>query len=117
MDKRALGNRNKLKTKKWLEAQGWQVWNSEVGKTVFFGGKLRIIRQDLVGSDLLCMNGKDIIFVQCKSRKDDIPEAIREFRKYPFPPFVKLWVVRWELRNKMPIIKELSMNYNEIPKK
>ena len=93
MNKRALGNRNKLKTKKWLEKQGWECWNSEIGKTAFFKDKLYIIRTDLLGSDLICMNGKDILFCQAKTNKNDMLSGIKEFNKYPFPKFVK----RWEL--------------------
>lgn len=106
MNKRAKGSRQKLKTKKWLEAQGWQCWNSEVGRVAFFGGKLHIVRQDLLGADLVCLNRKDILFVQSKTHKNDMIDGIREFQKLPFPSSVKRWVVRWEKRNPVPIIKD-----------
>jgi hypothetical protein len=101
---RAIGQRNKLKTKKWLEKLGYRVENSEVNKICYFGGRLVAVHKDLVGSDLLAMNGKDIIFVQCKTNKTDMSDGKKEFEKYPFPEFVKLWVVRWEARVKEPII-------------
>ena len=108
MNKRAIGNRNKLKTKKWLEGRGYYVENSEVNKICYFGGRLVAVHKDLLGSDLVAMNGKDIIFVQSKTNKKDILDGVKEFKKYPFPKFVKRWVVRWELRAKQPIIKQLE---------
>jgi hypothetical protein len=101
---RAIGQRNKLKTKKWLESQGYWTENSEVNKICYFGGRLVAVHKDLAGSDLLAMNGKDIIFVQCKTNKVDMSDGRKEFDKYPFPDFVERWVVRWEARAKSPII-------------
>lgn len=107
MNKRQIGQRNKLKTKKWLENQGYSVENSETNKICFFNGKLFAVHKDLFGSDLLAMNREEIIFVQCKSVKGDILKAEKEFAKYPFPVFVQRWVVCWELRSREPIVKKL----------
>jgi hypothetical protein len=107
MNKRQKGQRNKLKTKKWLEVQGYVVENSEVNKICFFNKKLFAVHKDLFGSDLLAMNGKEIIFVQCKTNKVDMLSGVKEFAKYPFPSFIQRWVVRWELRAKEPIIRKL----------
>jgi hypothetical protein len=104
---RQIGQRNKLKTKKWLEQQGYVVANSEVNKVCFFKGKLFCVHQDLFGSDLIAMNKVEIVFVQCKSVKGDMSKAEKEFAKYPFPFFVKRWVVCWELRAREPIVKKL----------
>jgi hypothetical protein len=104
INRRQKGNRAKLKTKKYFEKLGYQVFNCEIGKTAFFGGALRIIRQDLCGADLLCLNGKDIIFIQSKSAKGDMLDGKYEFEKYQFPDFVKRWVIMWPARSKEPII-------------
>ncbi len=108
MNKRQKGNQQRLKTKKWLEKQGWIVETSEVNKIAYFGGRLVAIHKDLFGSDLLCLNGKDILFVQCKTNKSDISSGIKEFQKYPFPKSVKRWVVLWEPRIKKPIIRAVE---------
>jgi hypothetical protein len=78
-----------------------------VNKICFFKGKLFAVHKDLFGSDLIAMNGKEIIFVQCKSVKGDISKAEKEFTKYPFPPLVQKWVVCWELRAREPIVKKI----------
>ena len=105
MNKRAKGNREKLKTKKWLESKGWYVENSEVNKVCFFGGKTMAVHKDLLGSDLLAINGEDILFVQSKSNPSDISSGVKEFSKYPFPKSVKRWVVYWKTRAKEPTIR------------
>ncbi len=107
-NKRAIGNRNKLKTKKYYESLGYYVENSEVNKICYFGGRLVAVHKDLLGSDLVALNGKEIIFVQSKTNKEDILDGVYEFQKYPFPPFVKRVVVRWEPRAREPMIKEVK---------
>ena len=104
---RQIGIRNRTKTKKWLEVQGYIVEVSEVNKICYFGGRLVAVHKDLFGSDLLAMNGNEIVFIQCKSNKDNISSAIKEFSKYPFPASVQKWVICWELRARTPIIRKL----------
>lgn len=107
MNNRAKGVRERTKTKKWLEAQGYIVDVSEVNKICFFNNRTMAVHRDLFGSDLIAMDGKDIIFIQCKSNSDKFQGAKREFESYPFPPQVKKWVVWWEPRAKQPIIKSI----------
>jgi hypothetical protein len=61
----------------------------------------------LFGADLLAFNKDEIIFIQVKSGEKtgiNIKKAINEFLKYPFPDFVKLWVVIWRKKEKEPEI-------------
>lgn len=90
-----------------MEKQGWTVENSEVNKICYFNGKLFAVHKDLFGSDLLAMNGKDVVFIQCKTHISDMSKAVKEFQKYPFPDYIKKWIVRWELRKKEPIVRIL----------
>lgn len=111
-NKRQIGQRNKLKSKKWLEKLGYTVENSETNKICFFKGKLFAVHKDLFGSDLIAMkndlHGEEIIFIQCKTNKVDMLSGVKEFAKYPFPSYVQRWVVRWELRAREPIIIKIT---------
>lgn len=107
MNNRQIGQRNKLKTKKWLEKQGYIVESSEVNKICYFNKRLVAVHKDLFGSDLLAMNGKDIIFVQCKTNPKHKWDAKKEFAKYPFPKLVKRWIIIWKPKIKEPIVEKL----------
>jgi len=108
MNNRQKGIFNRNKTKKWLEKQGYMVSVSEVNKICYFNGRFMAVHKDLFGSDLLAMNGKDIIFVQCKTGKKNVAVAEKEFAKYPFPSFVQRWIVVWEKRVRNPIICKVN---------
>ena len=104
---RAIGNRNKLKAKKYFESKGYFVVNCELNKICYFGGRLVCVHKDLLGADLLLLHKEkdEIIFVQVKTNKQDILDGVYEFEKYPFPECVKKWVVLFEPRIKEPIVK------------
>ena len=108
MSKIQKGNYYRLKTKKWLEKQGYCVENSEVNKICYFGGRLVCVHKDLFGSDLIATNNKEFILIQSKTNKEDILDGVKKFKKYPFPAFIKRWVIRWELRAKAPEITEVK---------
>jgi len=111
MNKRAKGLRNKLKTQKYFEKLGYQVFNCEVNKICYFGGRLMAVHKDLAGADLLCLSKdrNEIIFIQAKSNKTDMLDGKYEFEKYQFPDFVKRWVVRWPARAKVPVILKCEL--------
>ena len=101
----AKGKYYKAKTKKWLAAQGYHVEDMEKMQRIFGGnGKIFLVHKDICGADVLAMNGKEIIFVQVKTKKGDVNTAIKEFAKYPFPDSVLRWVVLWTPRVKEPLI-------------
>ena len=104
------GNRNRLKTKKYFEALGYDVAVAEQAKFCFFGGKLRVFKKDLFGADLIAMDGKEIIFIQCKTTAPRIAECKREFAKWKYPASVvlKQAVVCWKPRARIPIITPIK---------
>ena len=107
MNKIKKGSYYRLKTKKWYEAQGYEVSNAEVTKMAFFSGKLVPIRKDIFGADLIAMNGKEILFIQSKTHHTDMSKGAKEFEKFPFPKSVKRLVIRWEPRSRFPIIRKV----------
>jgi hypothetical protein len=104
MSTRSKGAYAVNKTKKYFEALGYQVVKSEVSKMIWIGGRSIIGHTDMWGSDLICMNKDEIIFVQVKSNKVHIAPAKHEFDKYVWAKGVKKYIVRWELRAREPII-------------
>jgi len=112
------GNYYKLKTKKWLEAKGYQVAFMERMMWVFGrkGDMRRLIpvKKDQFGSDLLAMKGMvigkdgwaedhgELIFVQVKLNRKNVAEAHKAFGKFEFPEFVEKWIVVWEPRAREP---------------
>jgi Holliday junction resolvase len=97
MNKHQKGNRTKLKIKRYFERLGYQVGDLEKSG--------RFIKQkDVFGADIVIMNEKKIIFIQCKSNKNDVPKGKKEFQKYFFPSEVEKWIVLWEDYEKNPKI-------------
>lgn len=104
------GNYYKYKTKKYFEEQGYQAELLE--KTIRYldkqTNKIVVKKKDVFGSDLLIMNEEEIVFIQVKYNKTHIAEAIKEFKKIKFPPFVKFWVVCWMKNEQTPYIYDLK---------
>jgi len=102
------GNYYKYKTKQWLIKQSYCVDYLEKLQRVFSKGQLIYVKKDLFGADILAFNKDEMIFVQVKSGEKttgiNIKKAINEFLKYPFPDFVKLWIVVWRPKEKEPEI-------------
>jgi hypothetical protein len=102
------GNYYKYKTKQWLTKQGYYADYLEKIQRVYSKGQLIYVKRDLFGADILAFNKDEIIFVQVKSGEKttgiNIKKAINEFLKYPFPDFVKLWIVVWRPKEEPKII-------------
>lgn len=109
MNKVSKGNYYRLRTRKWLEKDGYVVFNMEQRQRIFNPKTKQVffIARDIAGSDLMAMNGVDLIFVQVKSNKGHINQGLIELAKFPFPKFVKRWVVFWKPRAREPLIEEL----------
>lgn len=108
------GNRYKVKTKQWFIDRGYVCEYTEKLQAIFTPKGVIYQKSDLWGSDGVAMNGKEIIFWNSKStlqeKKGIGIEKARgstEFRKYPYPTFVKLQLFIWEPR-KEPIIVEVN---------
>ncbi|NMB82954.1 MAG: hypothetical protein GYA14_14170 [Ignavibacteria bacterium] len=102
------GNYYKYKTKLFLQNEGYQVEFLEhyIRYLDKKNNKVKIIKKDIFGSDLIAMNDKKIIFVQVKLGKKNIAGAVKEFNKYKFPKFVDKWIVIWEKGSSIPEIQE-----------
>lgn len=104
----------KGKTKKWLEARGYQVAHLEQSRWIWKDGRPAFaVKQDQFASDLLAVSEKRIVFVQVKSGESasggTFPAARREFAKFVFPPFAQLLIVAWAPRAREPrLIKVLT---------
>ena len=109
MNKISKGNYYVKKTKEFLEKEGWVVEKSEINFKIWTPKGIFFKKKDLFGADLICINGKDIVFVQVKTNKVDVNKGLAEFKKYPFPAFVKKWVVIWPVRAREPQVKELEL--------
>jgi len=102
------GNYYKYKTKQWLIKQGYCADYLEKLQRVYSKGQLIYVKKDLFGADILAFNKDEMIFVQVKSGEKttgiNIKKSINEFLKYPFPDFVKLWIVIWRPKEREPEI-------------
>jgi hypothetical protein len=104
------GNYYRLKTKKFYEADGYEVVTSEIRKPMPIKGKLIWISVDIFASDLIAMNGEDMLFIQVKANRGDVSKAVKEFEKHKFPPasIVRRMVVWWPERAKAPEVFEVQ---------
>jgi len=119
------GNYYKRKTKEFMEKEGYFCEYLEKLQRVYTTkkvkdkkgkeikkGKIIYIKKDIFASDILCLGNGNIIFIQVKSGKKDtginIKKAYEEFNKYPFPEYVKRWIVVWRERAREPEIIEVE---------
>ena len=100
------GNYYRLKTKHFYEAEGYEVANAEVKKPMPIKGRMVWIATDIFASDLIAMNGKEILFIQVKTNRGDVSKAVAEFAKHQFPPTIRKIVVCWPERASVPEIFE-----------
>jgi len=100
----AKGNYYRLKTKHFYEAEGYEVANAEVRKPMPIKGRLVWIATDIFASDLIAMNGKEIIFIQVKTNRGDVSKAVKDFANHKFPESVRKVVCCWPKRASAPDI-------------
>jgi hypothetical protein len=103
----------KNKTRKWLEAAGWQVGDLE--RVAYVGPKRIPVKRDQFASDLLAVSGRRILFVQVKSgaEKGTFQKARRAFAAFTFPPFAGRLVIAWARGASTPRILDMRQ---EAPK-
>jgi hypothetical protein len=106
------GNYYKKKTKDWFEKQGYVCEYLEKVQRIYTKNNLIFVKRDLFGADILAFNNQEIIFVQVKSGEKNtginVKKAIEEFKKYPFPHFVKRWIIIWRPRQTEPEIIDVQ---------
>ena len=107
----AKGSYWKARTVKWLEARGYQVAYLERMFFVWTPKGQIATKRDQFASDLLAMNGDEIVFVQVKggeSRRDGLAAARRKFAAFAFPRGTKQWLVLWAPKARQPEIEVVS---------
>lgn len=104
------GTYYKLRTKKWLLEKGYEAEYIERMQRIFAHGEIIYVKRDLFASDILAMNGKEMIFIQVKfnTAKGKINEALRQFGEHKFPPGTKRWIVVWMKGDHEPEIVEFQ---------
>lgn len=109
MSTTAKGNYYKRKTKKWFQERGYWTEYLESRQRIFAQGKVFFLVRDIVGADGISMNGKHVVFWQCKLGTKNIAEAIKTFNKFPFPKCdeVQRWIIVWTMRVSEPEIIEV----------
>jgi len=107
------GNYYKRKTKKWLEDKGFtceyieqykRYWNEKQNRAGF-------VKRDLFGSDVLAMNGEQVIFANSVFGIENIAEHYKRYMELPFPKdtsIVQRWIVVWQPRVREPEIIEVG---------
>jgi hypothetical protein len=96
----AKGQRSKYKTKKYLEERGYKVEYSE-----FFLSRGHIkIKKDLFFSDIIATRKDRVLFVQVKSNKNHVKQAVKDYQDLEVPSNCYKVVILWETRVKKPII-------------
>jgi hypothetical protein len=107
------GNYYKTKTKKWFKEKGYlceylerlqritRENNKGIKQTIY-------IKRDIWGADGMAMNEEEIIFWNSKKGKAHLSSGKKEFTKYPYPPYIKRWLIVWEPRVKEPKIIEIG---------
>lgn len=103
------GNYYKKKTKEWYEKLGYEVQLTEFSCATVIKGRCFYRKIDIFGADMICMNGKEIIFANSKHTSTgrvatEKSEGLRDFRKHLFPKSVRLQLVIWQPRVREPII-------------
>lgn len=99
----------KARSRRWLEADGWTVFEMEVVRWVGRpgGGDRFPIKRDQLASDLGAMRGNRLAFIQVKggkaaSGRGIFPDAQRAFAQFAFPPWTEQWILAWAPRSREP---------------
>ena len=111
MTNKQKGNYYQLKTRKWYEKEGYDVYPLEMARSIFTPKGMVYVKKDILASDFVAVNGEEMVFIQSKTNKNDVAAGVKEFHKYKFPTdcsHIKKVVVRWEVRAKEPTVREVE---------
>lgn len=107
----AKGQYYKLRTKRFLEAAGYQVAFLERMLWIQTPKGRVPVKRDQFASDLLAVNRDEVVFVQVKggvTGRSNLAAARTAFGTYAFPSGTKQWVVLWPPRARQPEIVVVS---------
>lgn len=106
------GNAYKKKTQEYFQSLGYVVQLTEFNTARMIGpGRHIYVKKDVFGSDMIAMNGKEILFINSKhgttasGLADSKASGKKDFNKYPFPPCVRRVIAFWEPRKKVVLIE------------
>lgn len=105
------GNYYKRKSKQYYESLGYFTQLTEFMTSIKTPKGNFYKKIDILGSDGVSINGKEIIFWNSKATSENVKDGVSkmksqaklEFEKYPFPPSVKRQAIIW-LPKKKPIV-------------
>jgi hypothetical protein len=108
----AKGQQWKLRTKRWLEQQGYAVAFLE--RVLHVQGKHGLIpvKRDQMGSDLLAVSRDKVLFCQVKggaSRRGQLAASRQAFSTYPLAPCCEAWIVLWAPHARDPEIEVVAV--------
>ena len=105
------GSYYKARTKRWLEAKGYQVADLEKMHWIFRAGQPALAtKRDQFAADLLAVSARSVIFVQVKgasAARGNFPDARRKFAAFSFPPWTRQWVIAWPSGSRVPRVVEM----------
>jgi len=98
------GNYYKVKTKKFLEADGYLVeYLEKLQRIVTKEGKVLFLKRDLLASDGMAVSDKEFILWNSTDRTH-VADHVKRYEALTLPSFIQCWVVVWEPRSKEPEI-------------
>jgi hypothetical protein len=102
------GNYHKLKTKKFLIADGYQVdYLEKLQRIVTRTGQVIHVKKDLLESDGYAVNATDFILWNVTD-KAHVSEHVKRYESLVLPPFIRCWIIIWEPRSREPTIIEVK---------
>ena len=94
---RESGTYYKKRTKEWFLKQGYICEFVERFHWIFAaGGKMIPIKRDLFASDGIAICKEHIVFWNSILTKHNLKAHVDEYKKWPFPKTVELYVIVWE---------------------
>lgn len=101
------GNYYKLRTKQWFLAKGYQCdYIERMHRILTKDKRILFCKKDLFGADGMSFNETEFILWNSKFGRKNVAAGVKEFAKFKFPPFIKLWLLVWEFRIHEPEIIE-----------
>ena len=96
----------KARSKRWLAAQGFTVFDMEIQRVVFTQNGMIPCKRDQLSADIAFMTDDIVVFVQVKSGAKPtttlVKDARRGFEKYRFPRHSRQEVHIWRPRARQP---------------
>jgi hypothetical protein len=92
------GSYYKLRSKRFLEAEGFTVALLERLQLIppkVAGGRMIPIKRDQLGSDLLAVSADRIVFVQVKFGRNNVAAGRKAFAAFPCPRPAEQWILVW----------------------